>query len=76
VSEVRRTLIRPDSPNRFVPLDPQVFLDPAVTSPAYVNRYGDQHRRLAQPFTHISVVSRATTSTRSVWASMTDSRSS
>lgn len=37
-SEVWSSLLR--TPDRFVPLDPVVFLDPAITSDEYVLRYG------------------------------------
>jgi hypothetical protein len=39
VSAVWESLLR--TPDKFVPVDPEIFLDPAVTSPAYVDRYGD-----------------------------------
>ncbi|MFC7500474.1 hypothetical protein [Nocardioides sp. GCM10030258] len=38
VSAVWKTLLR--HPDRFVTMDPTVFLDPAVTSEHYVDRYG------------------------------------
>ena len=38
VSEVWQSLLR--VPERFVSLDPAVFLDPTVTSEEYVLRYG------------------------------------
>ncbi|MGI8753609.1 MAG: PGN_0703 family putative restriction endonuclease [Acidimicrobiales bacterium] len=40
VAEVWSKLLR--RPDRFASLDPEVFLDPAITSEEYVNRYGRQ----------------------------------
>jgi hypothetical protein len=39
VSEAWHQLLR--RPDRFTTVDPRVFLDPAITSPEYVLRYGD-----------------------------------
>ena len=39
VTAVWQRLLR--AQDRFVPLDSSLFLDPAVTSPEYVLRYGD-----------------------------------
>ncbi|WP_420830514.1 hypothetical protein [Nocardioides aquaticus] len=38
VSQTWQRLLR--RPDRFVKLDPAVFLDPAITSEEYVDRYG------------------------------------
>ena len=46
VSEVWGRLLR--TPDRFVPVDSSLFLDPAVTSAEYVARYGDGMSELDQ----------------------------
>lgn len=38
VSAVWQALLK--TPDRFVPVDSAIFLDPTVTSPAYAERYG------------------------------------
>ena len=66
--------------------DPTTHHDPEMCSsihrllrPDGAKRWMDEHISgsggPAQPLTHRSVVSRASTWTRSVWAAMTDSRS-
>ncbi|MBD3947549.1 PGN_0703 family putative restriction endonuclease [Nocardioides ganghwensis] len=47
VDEVWSELLR--TPDRFVHIDPAVFLDPVVTSAEYVDRYGPAVARLSPP---------------------------
>ena len=48
ISQTWQRLLR--RPDRFVKLDPVVFLDPAVTSEEYVDRYRLGARRLTRPW--------------------------
>jgi hypothetical protein len=40
VSAVWNRLRRPTEPDRFLTLDPAIFLDPSITSAEYISRYG------------------------------------